>query len=180
MISYQKLIAKLNENKISQYRLKKDGILGSATITKIFKDQGLSGESIDIKVVDKMCKLLKCQPGDILECVPDREGYSDTNKRKLALATKKMIRQYGSLENIKRALEEYETKSSENRLQINSLRKQIEDGEKDADYKFTVEYLELLQHLQEKNRDREHIDSRIIDLKRAISTLEEENIRQSE
>ena len=82
MISYEKLVQKLKENNISQYRLKQEKILGSATISKIFKNNGLNGESIDIKVVDKLCKLLKCQPGDILECVEDIEGYSDTSERK--------------------------------------------------------------------------------------------------
>ncbi len=82
MISYEKLVKKLREKNISQYRLKQDKVLGSATITKIFKNDGLNGESIDIKVVDKLCKLLNCQPGDILECVEDIEGYSDTSERK--------------------------------------------------------------------------------------------------
>ncbi len=82
MISYEKLVKKLKENNISQYKLKQEKILGSATITKIFKNNGLNGESIDIRIVDKLCKLLDCQPGDILECVEDIEGYSDTSERK--------------------------------------------------------------------------------------------------
>lgn len=82
MISYEKLVKRLKENNITQYKLKQDKILGSATITKIYKNNGLNGESIDIKVVDKMCKLLNCQPGDILECVDDIEGYSDTSERR--------------------------------------------------------------------------------------------------
>lgn len=82
MISYEKLVKRLKENNISQYKLKQDKIIGSATITKIFKNGGLNGESIDMKVVDKLCKLLNCQPGDILECVDDLEGYSDTSERK--------------------------------------------------------------------------------------------------
>lgn len=83
MISYEKLVNKLKENNITQYKLKQDKILGSATITKIFKNNGINGESIDIKVIDKMCKLLKCQPGDIIECVSDNiiNGYSDTTER---------------------------------------------------------------------------------------------------
>ncbi len=81
MISYEKLVRRLKENGFSQYKLKQDRILGSATITKIFKNDGLNGESIDMKVLDKMCKLLNCQPGDILECVEDLEGYSDTSER---------------------------------------------------------------------------------------------------
>ena len=64
-----------------KYKLKQEKILGSATITKIFKNNGLNGESIDMKVLDKMCKLLDCQPGDLLECVKDLEGYSDTSER---------------------------------------------------------------------------------------------------
>ena len=82
MISYERLVKKLKENNITQYKLKQEKILGSATITKIFKNNGLNGESIDIKVVDKMCKLLDCQPGDILERVDDIEGYTDTSERK--------------------------------------------------------------------------------------------------
>lgn len=82
MISYQKLVEKLKENGISQYKLKQDRILGSATISKIFKDNGINGESVDIKVIDKMCKLLNCQPGDILSCVEDIDGYSDTSERR--------------------------------------------------------------------------------------------------
>ena len=82
MISYKKLVKKLRENNISQYKLKQEKIIGSATITKIFRNNGLNGESIDIKVVDKLCKLLDCQPGDILERVPDIDGYSDMSDRK--------------------------------------------------------------------------------------------------
>ena len=82
MISYEKLVNKLKENNISQYKLKQERILGSATISKIYKNGGINGESIDIKVVDKMCKLLNCQPGDILECVEDIDGYTDTSERK--------------------------------------------------------------------------------------------------
>ena len=78
---HEKLVRRLKENGFSQYKLKQDRILGSATITKIFKNDGLNGESIDMKVLDKMCKLLNCQPGDILECVEDLEGYSDTSER---------------------------------------------------------------------------------------------------
>lgn len=69
MISYRKLIEKLKKENISQYRLKKDEILGCATISKIYKNNGMSGESINIKTIDKLCKLLKCQPKDILEYI---------------------------------------------------------------------------------------------------------------
>ncbi len=81
MISYEKMVNRLKENGHNQYTLKRDGKLGSATISKIFADDGKSGQSIDIRVVDKICKLLNCQPGDLLECIEDKEGYSDTSER---------------------------------------------------------------------------------------------------
>ncbi len=83
MISYIKLVKKLRENNISQYKLKQEKILGSATITKIFRNDGLNGESIDIKVVDKMCKLLLIlrilKTGISLEAMPpwvSENGFS--------------------------------------------------------------------------------------------------------
>ena len=176
MISYRKLIKKLEEQNISQYRLKKDGILGSATISKIYKDKGESGESIDIKVVDKLCKLLKCQPGDILECVPDKEGYYDGNKRKLELAAKKMLRKYGSLDNIKLALEDNIKNVSACDDKIESLRSKITEGAKDEEYKFSLEYLDLLQQLHKTKNNKEFLEDKAIDLKRAINFLEENNI----
>ena len=43
MISYEKLVKKLTDNNYTQYKLKQEKVLGSATITKIFKNKGLNG-----------------------------------------------------------------------------------------------------------------------------------------
>lgn len=50
----------------SSYKLRKEKLLGEATIQRLRKDEPVSWENIDT-----LCRLLDCQPGDIIEY---REG----------------------------------------------------------------------------------------------------------
>jgi len=68
-ISYTKLIDLLKSKQISIYKLKSDKIIGTATIDKIRKGVG----HIDTRSIESICKYLDCQPGDIMEYVPDEE-----------------------------------------------------------------------------------------------------------
>ena len=61
-IKYDNLIKRMQEAGINSYTLKKDNIIGQATYKKI-----LEGGDIDTRTIAKLCKLLNCQPGDILE-----------------------------------------------------------------------------------------------------------------
>lgn len=61
-IKYDKLIKRMQEAGVNSYTLKKDNIIGQATYKKI-----LEGGDIDTRTIAKLCKLLNCQPGDILE-----------------------------------------------------------------------------------------------------------------
>lgn len=65
-IKYDKLIALMREKGITSYTLKRDNIIGQATYKKI-----MEGGDIDTRTIAKLCKLLECQPGDILEYAPD-------------------------------------------------------------------------------------------------------------
>ena len=55
----------------STYRIRKEKIMAQSTLQK-FRD----GEIVNIDNLNVICKLLNCQPGDILEYVPDED---DTN-----------------------------------------------------------------------------------------------------
>lgn len=61
-IKYDKLIVLLKENGYTSYRIRQEKIIGQATLQKIQK-----GGDIDTRTIAKLCKLLHCQPGDILE-----------------------------------------------------------------------------------------------------------------
>lgn len=67
-IVYDKLLNMMEERGITSYTIKKDKIIGQATLKKIKE-----GGDIDTRSIGKLCKLLKCQPGDILEYVDDLE-----------------------------------------------------------------------------------------------------------
>ena len=67
-IVYDKLLKLMSEKGITSYTIKKNKIIGQATLKKI-KDGG----DIDTRTISKLCKLSNCQPGDILEYVEDEE-----------------------------------------------------------------------------------------------------------
>ena len=61
-IKYDKLINLMKQAGITSYTVKKDKIIRQATYKKI-----LEGGDIDTRTIAKLCELLNCQPGDILE-----------------------------------------------------------------------------------------------------------------
>ena len=69
MLKYDKLIKLLKDNGYTSYRVKKDGIMGQNAYTTLMN--GTAKLSADI--IDRWCKELNCQPGDLMEYVPDEE-----------------------------------------------------------------------------------------------------------
>ena len=72
-ISYEKLLTIFKEKGITSYSItKKDKILGQATWKKIHENG-----HIDTRTIEALCKYLHCQPGDIMEYIPDPPDNSD-------------------------------------------------------------------------------------------------------
>lgn len=67
-IKYDKLIKLMQEAGITSYTIKRDKIIGQATYKKI-----MEGGDIDTRTIAKLCKLLNCQPGDLMEYVDEEE-----------------------------------------------------------------------------------------------------------
>ena len=61
-IKYDKLLALLKEKGYTTYKIRKDNLMGQATLQKL-RSNGI----IDTRTIEKLCKLLDCQPGDIME-----------------------------------------------------------------------------------------------------------------
>lgn len=55
----------------SQYWLAKQTGLSQPTISKLFKEE-TSG--IDFATLERMCKVLQCETGDVISYVPDEKG----------------------------------------------------------------------------------------------------------
>ena len=57
----------MEERGINSYTLKKEGIIGQGTYYAIKNGTG----GLDHRSINKLCKYLNCQPGDLMEYVPD-------------------------------------------------------------------------------------------------------------
>lgn len=65
-ISYEKLFALLKAKGYTTYRIRKEKIIGQGTLTALKNGTG----GLDPKTIEKLCRLLECQPGDLMEYVP--------------------------------------------------------------------------------------------------------------
>lgn len=66
-IRYDKLLKLLAERGYTSYRIRRESIIGQGTLTAIKRGTG----GLDHRSIDKLCALLDCQPGDLMEYVPD-------------------------------------------------------------------------------------------------------------
>ncbi len=65
MIVYDRLWEYMKKANISQYKLINSGISHS-TVTRLKRNQ-----SVSMETVDKLCNILDCDVGDIVECIRD-------------------------------------------------------------------------------------------------------------
>mgnify|MGYP004467712677 FL=1 len=63
------ILSELKAAGYSTYRLRKEKLLGEATMQKIRRSELVSWENIAT-----ICRLLQCQPGDIIEYVEDNKA----------------------------------------------------------------------------------------------------------
>lgn len=71
-IRYDKLFLLLKQKGLKKYDLRKDKVIGVATL----ENMRTGRRHIDTRSIEKLCAYLNCQPGDIMEYIPDEE----TNK----------------------------------------------------------------------------------------------------
>lgn len=68
MISYKPLQKLLIDRDIKKQELLKMTGISSATMAKLN-----TNEYVSLEVIDKICSVLSCQPGDLLEHIPDHK-----------------------------------------------------------------------------------------------------------
>lgn len=72
---YEKLFARLKEKGYTSYKIRQEHVMGQATLTGLKK--GTAG--LNSKTIEALCRVLACQPGDLMEYVPDEE-YREKKK----------------------------------------------------------------------------------------------------
>lgn len=60
------ILEALKEKGYTTYKLRKDNILSQSTLQKLREGKGLAWENIE-----RLCALLDCQPGDLLEYIKE-------------------------------------------------------------------------------------------------------------
>ena len=61
----------MKQKGLTTYKIRQDNIISQSALTAIKQ-----GKSVTTDTISKLCKALNCQPGDILEYVPDDEDSS--------------------------------------------------------------------------------------------------------
>lgn len=72
-IIYDKLFNLLKEKGYTTYKIRKDNLIGQRSYTALKNGSG----GLDAKTLNKLCKALECQPGDLMEYVADEEVESE-------------------------------------------------------------------------------------------------------
>lgn len=68
-IRYDKLITKLKDGNYTSYKMKQTKLMGQGTYTALMNGTG----GLDSKTLERLCKEFNCQPGDLMEYVPDQK-----------------------------------------------------------------------------------------------------------
>ena len=63
-IKYDKLFRMLKERGVTTYQIRKEKIISESSLQKLRE-----GKPISTATIERMCDLLDCQPGDIMEYV---------------------------------------------------------------------------------------------------------------
>lgn len=75
-IIYNKnILDNLKSRGFTTYRIRKEKLLSESTLQKLREDKPITTETIAI-----LCKLLDCQPGDILEYIPEEDKKNTTEE----------------------------------------------------------------------------------------------------
>lgn len=72
-IKYDKLLKLLADNGYTSYKIKKEKLIGQATFQAIKNGTG----GLDAKSLAKLCAVFHCQPGDLMEYVPEDSPDSE-------------------------------------------------------------------------------------------------------
>ena len=69
-IVYTKLFDLLKEKGYTTYKIRQEKLIGQGTLTALKNGTG----GLDAKTIARLCKVLDCQPGDLMEYVKEQKS----------------------------------------------------------------------------------------------------------
>jgi Predicted transcriptional regulator len=73
-IIYTKLIKMMKDQNLTSYKIRQNKIVGQSTLQNI-----RDGKAINTDSIAALCEVLNCQPGDIMEYIPDVPNSADSD-----------------------------------------------------------------------------------------------------
>ena len=67
MIKYDRMFALFKERGYNMNRIRQENVIGQGTLTAIRQGKG----GLTHNSIDKLCAFFSCQPGDLMEYIPD-------------------------------------------------------------------------------------------------------------
>ena len=74
LIKYDKLFQMMQKRGLTTYKIRKENIISQSALTAI-----KNGKSVTTDTIAKLCKVLDCQPGDLMENVDEEEANTRTS-----------------------------------------------------------------------------------------------------
>ena len=75
-LSYEKLFILMKEKGLTTYRIRKKNIISKSALSAL-----KNGKSVTTETIEKLCRALGCQPGDIMSYIDDKqENFFDDKK----------------------------------------------------------------------------------------------------
>ena len=73
-ISMERVKSLMEEKGLKKWDLRQMGINGTV-LDKVLSGPLTKSRRVDTETINKLCTILNCQPGDIMEYVPDNSDY---------------------------------------------------------------------------------------------------------
>lgn len=73
-ISYAKLFGLMKDKGLTTYKIRKNKIVSEGTLQSLRE-----GKSVTTEAIANLCKVLDCQPGDIMEYIPDQPNSKEVS-----------------------------------------------------------------------------------------------------
>ena len=71
-LSYEKLFSLMKEKGLTTYKIRKENISSQSALTAL-----KNGKSVTTDTIEKLCKALNCQPGDIMSYINEENFFDD-------------------------------------------------------------------------------------------------------
>ncbi len=75
-ITFEKLLLLLKNNGYNKTYLRENGV-HPAIISKLSKGNFTKENRVDTVTIEKLCEILDCQPGDIMEYIPNNQAENN-------------------------------------------------------------------------------------------------------